>query len=153
VPGHSDLQTFAVDFEHEIQAKLEAWQRYDGFSRGEWRRGIAGRSRISATALERSMYQLLERVQAGEVVYQKLQLRGIVSHSWLVLGMVPVENGLELTVWDSNYLSPQRHVYRQGMTSLFYNGTPFVPYTEYFAEHARLQRVAREHCEQPLSRR
>ncbi len=153
VPGYSDLQTFAVDFEDEIQKKLEAWQRYDGFSRGQWRRGLAGRSTTTAAGLERSMDKLYERILDGEVVYQKLQLRGIVAHAWLVLAMTPFDGGYELTVWDSNYLTPQRHVYRQGMTHLTYNGTQFVPYTEYWVEFERLQRVAREHCTQTTSRR
>lgn len=146
VPGYSDLETFSVDFQQAIQTKLEEWQAADGFWRGAWQTGLEGTTRVPAAKLSSMMDQLYARVRAKQVVYQKLQLPGIVSHAWLVLGMTKEVDGYTLFVHDSNYHGVRAHRYRLGMTNLLYGSDPFVPYTEQTEELSALENVVRAFC-------
>lgn len=147
IPGYANLASFAADFQSEIQDKLEAWQRYEGFSRGEWRRSLRGSSSVSPNHLKTLMDDLYAMVSEGKVVYQKLQIPGIVSHAWLVLSMTPTADGYELLVHDSNYLTLQRHTYRYGMRNMPYAGDQvFVPYSEQRLELTRLERAVTKYC-------
>jgi hypothetical protein len=149
IPGYPNLQSFAADFESEIQAKLEAWQRYEGINRGQWRRGLRGRTSVSPDHLKDLMDDLYSMVVEGKVVYQKLQIPGIVSHAWLVLGMTPTADGYELLVHDSNFLDLKRHTYRYGMRNMPYvSDQVFVPYSEQRLELTRLERVVTNYCDE-----
>ncbi len=148
VPGYTNLHDFSRDFESEIQGTLNHWQRSEGVG-GAWIRGLRGASNVTASSMERAMHALYDLVEVQkQVVYQKLQMPGIVAHAWLVIGMRPTSNGYSLTVIDSNYFGPTTHTYRKGMTNMPYGGgNHFVPYTEYQAEGQRLRDIVSRHCQ------
>jgi hypothetical protein len=152
VPGYQNLYQFSVDYHQEIQRKLNEWQRNDGLLRARWTQGLSGSSATEAQQLEAMMDELYERVQAGEVVYQMLQMPGITAHAWLVLDMRPVTGwaqGYELQVSDSNFPGEvRRHHYYRGDASISYHGmTRFVPYTRETNEEERLRQRLSETCQ------
>lgn len=147
VPGFSSLYDFSRSFDYLILRELEAWQRKDGFVNQQWVAGLSGSSNIKPEALQARMDELFVRVQAGEVVYQKLQMPGVVAHAWLVIGMTKTSDGYQLLVLDSNTYAPDTYTYRQGMTSFNYHGfTHFVPYTGKTKEEAKLKRIVAKDC-------
>lgn len=147
VPGFANLLNFSRAYDELILKELEAWQRKDGFVNQQWVAGLSGSSNIKPEALERRMDELFARVQNGEVVYQKLQMPGVVAHAWLVLGMTQTAAGYRLLVLDSNTYTPDTYDYEKGMTSFDYHGfTHFVPYTGKTKEETKLKRIVAEDC-------
>lgn len=147
VPGFANLYDFSRSHDDLILRELEAWQRKDGFINQQWVAGLSGSSENRPEALEKKMDDLFARIQAGEVVYQKLQMPGVVAHAWLVLGMTQTSDGYQLLVLDSNTYSPDTYTYRKGMTSFNYFGySHFVPYTGKTKEEAKLRRIVAKDC-------
>ncbi len=148
IPGFANLYDFSRSFDDLILRELEAWQRKDGFINQQWVAGLSGSSNIKPEAMQKRMDELFVRVQLGEVVYQKLQMPGVVAHAWLVMGMTQIEDGgYRLLVLDSNTYAPDTYTYRPGMTSLNYHGfTHFVPYTGKTKEEAKLKRIVAKDC-------
>jgi hypothetical protein len=150
IPGSKDLLEFSYSWGQFILNELEAWQRKDGLLRQQWIRGLSGSTSIKPEAMERRMDELFARIQNGEVVYQKLQLPGVVAHAWLVLSMMPTPTGYTMQVLDSNFGYPTSFTYERGMTSLEYYGYGrFVPYTEQTKEEVRLRRILQSECDLP----
>lgn len=147
VPGFANLYDFSRSYDDLILRELEAWQRKDGFINQQWVAGLSGSSENKPEALEKKMNDLFVRIQAGEVVYQKLQMPGVVAHAWLVLGMTQTSDGYQLLVLDSNTYAPDTYTYRKGMTSFNYHGfSYFVPYTGKTKEEAKLKRIVAKDC-------
>lgn len=149
IPGFKNFFEFSSTFRHLVQDRLEAWQRGDGLLRQSWITGLAGGTNTSAEKLEERMDDLFQEISKGEVVYQKLQLKGIIAHAWLVIDMSKTSDGYEISVIDSNYpLSTNSYRYRRGMTSLHYPyfGS-FVPYTHKENEEEKIQRVVAKFCD------
>jgi hypothetical protein len=147
IPGFSDLNSFSRFYEPEIQDLLNDWQLEDGVVNQSWIVGLKGDSEVEPEELQKRMNELYQRISDGEVVYQKLQLPGIVAHAWLVMGMIKHSDGYTLKVIDSNYNSIQTHEYRYGDTSLRYSyfGN-FVPYTDNTREERRLREAREKFC-------
>jgi len=153
VPGFRNLQDFSRYHYAEIQNKLEDWQETDGILNFQWVAGLSGSSQVNEDQLSRKMDELFERVSRGEVVYQKLQMPGIVAHAWLVVGMERVDgNSYRLKVIDSNYNSIMTHTYRPGMKSMG-SYDSFVPYTGKVKEERRLRRILTRECADFISAR
>jgi hypothetical protein len=147
VPGFANLYDFSRSYDDLILKELEAWQRKDGFVNQQWVAGLSGSSTNKPEALAEKMDELFVRVQSGEVVYQKLQMPGVVAHAWLVVGMTQIEDGYRLLVLDSNTYSPDTYTFRKGMTYLNYHGfSHFVPYTGKTKEEAKLKRIVAKDC-------
>ena len=148
IPGFSNFNDFSYAYYSEIQEQLEKWQKFDGLVLQQWVVGLAGGSETSEQALSDSMDELYEQVSAGDVVYQKLQIKGITAHAWLVIDMVKTAKGYELSVVDSNYPSSTNSFnFEHGDTSLYsYSYGNFVPYTGKDSELSRLKSIVRKYC-------
>ncbi len=152
IPGFSNFYDFSRAYRNEIQEQLEKWQKFDGILMQQWVVGLAGASEVSAENLKGKMDELYNDVADGDIVYQKLQIKGIVAHAWLVIDMEKTSNGYELSVIDSNYpYSTNRYVYEEGDTS-FHHGYygNFVPYTGKQGELRRLKSIVEDHCKRVL---
>ncbi len=148
IPGFSSFREFSRAYQNEIQETLEKWQKVDGFIRQQWVVGLAGSSEVSAENLKEKMDELYSDVSTGDIIFQKLQIKGITAHAWLVMDMEKTSNGYELLVVDSNYpLSTNRYIYEEGDTSFQYPyyGS-FVPYTGNSSELKRLKSVVARYC-------
>jgi len=159
IPGYDDLQLFTGDYRHLIQTELEQWQIRDGFLNQAWIRGISGRSSLSARALKSQMDKIYSRFTDAtadqDVLWLLLQIKGIVSHASLLVGMTPTANGgYHLEMVDSNV--PQGIVtyeYQNGDTSLtpdsplgYENSFSMVPYLGYDQDLTRIHRALRNYC-------
>jgi hypothetical protein len=148
IPGFKNFNDFSRENYSLIQAELEAWQRTDGFVRQSWIVGLSGSHQVSAVEMRKRMDELYDYV-VGEkkIAYNKLQIKGITAHAWLVVDMRRDHNGYELDIIDSNYGYVQTYKYTQGMQS-FYHGYygDFVPYLEQTREQTKLEKTVTQFC-------
>lgn len=146
IPGFKNLNEFSIAYGNQIQSKLNDWQRSDGLLKASWVKGLSGSSEISAEEMSQRMDELFERVQRGEIVYQMLQMPGVVAHAWLVTGMEKTYDGYRLQVIDSNS-GTEIYTFRNGMTTFNYmNWYKFVPYTGQLGEEQKLSSKLIEFC-------
>lgn len=132
-----------------IQTELNNWQLYDGIVLGKWIDGLRGSTTVRALELKKSMDELFEYVSVKKkVAYQKLQIKGITSHAWLIVGTTKTEKGMEIGYIDSN--SPKmskNYTYLIGDTSFNTKSYGnFVPYLEFKREEIRLETIAKSFC-------
>ncbi len=149
VPGYQNFEEFTKENQKFIQAELNDWQIYDGVVLGGWMDGLKGDTKTEAPLLEKMMKEVFEYVAVKKKIgYQKLQIKGITSHAWLVVGMKKSDSGFEIGYLDSN--SPRmslNYSYKSGDTSFFIKGYGnFVPYLEFKREEERLTAAARTYC-------
>jgi hypothetical protein len=149
IPGYSNFNEFSYSHYADILRELEKWQKGDGFARGQWIRGLAGKSTVSADKMREMMDELYQYVEVkGNIAYQKLQLKGIVAHAWLVVSMKKTTNGYVLSVIDSNNPSQtESYTYSNGDTNFSYQGYgEFTPYLEREKELENVQKTIRKTC-------
>ena len=147
VPGFSHLWEFSSHFEPEIQRVLDDWQLEDGFIKQKWVLGIKGSLLISAQKLEKMMHQTYDKFQRGELIFQRVQVKGITNHAWLVQSMRPTSDGYLFQVIDSNYLYLKNYHYTFG-DRVFYDTYwgRVVPYTAQRREEKKLRRIRKKYC-------
>lgn len=149
IPGHHNFEEFSSENQKLIQSELNDWQIYDGVVLGSWIDGLKGNTKIKPELLSQMMKEVFDYVAVKKkIAYQKLQIKGITSHAWLVVGMRKTENGFELGYLDSN--SPRmslNYSYKTGDTSFTIKGYgDFVPYLEFKREEERIAAAARSFC-------
>lgn len=150
VPGFFNVNDFTSKNNQAIQRELEAWQIYDGVILGQWIDGINGRTKIKPDLLKGKMDELYQYVEMkNKIAYQKLQIKGITSHAWLVVSVKPMPSGYDLELIDSNHArETQYYSYKFGDDSFFIKQYGnFVPYLEYTREEGRLLNVGKKFCE------
>lgn len=149
IPGFSHFSEFSSAYQKEIQTELNAWQLFDGVVLGSWIDGLKGTTKVKAELLEKMMKTLYQYVEVDKkIAYQKLQIKGITSHAWLVVGMKPGPHGFEIGLIDSNKPTMSRNYsYKIGDTSFFEKSYgDFVPYLEFTREELRISSVAKKFC-------
>lgn len=149
IPGYHNFEEFSSENQKLIQAELNDWQIYDGVVLGSWIDGLKGDTKIRPELLSAMLKEVFEYVEVKKkIAYQKLQIKGITSHAWLVVGMKKTETGFELGYLDSN--SPRmslNYSYKNGDSSFFIKGYgDFVPYLEFKREEERIASVAKTFC-------
>lgn len=149
IPGFKNFLEFSTHFEKEIQNELEAWQRFESL-RFTWIRGLRGSTRVSAQWMQELMDDLYEETEVnGNMSYQKLQMKGLTAHAWLVVNMKKFDNGYDLEVVDSNNQNMTKvYQYRHGDKNLLYkNNSPFTPYLEHTFEMEKINSTIKEACQ------
>lgn len=147
--GFNSFNDFTKNYQSQIQSELNNWQLYDGIVLGGWIDGIKGDTKIPAHELQTKMEELFQYVEVQKkVAYQKLQIKGITSHAWLVTDIKKTESGYDLGYLDSN--DPMRlnlYRYKMGDESFNIKGYGnFVPYLEFKREEDKLNQVANNFC-------
>lgn len=149
IPGFNNFSEFSEAYQKEILAELESWQLYDGVVLGSWIDGLKGDTKVKPEVLKSMMDKVYSYVEVDKkIAYQKLQIKGITSHAWLITDMKKADNGYEIGLLDSN--NPRQcesYSYKFGEDSFFEKGYGnFVPYLEFTREEQRLTSVARTYC-------
>jgi hypothetical protein len=149
IPGYHNFSEFTERNKDLIQSELNNWQLYDGVILGKWIDGLRGSTKVESSVLQDFMADLFNYVSVKKkVAYQKLQIKGITSHAWLVVGVLKTEKGMEIGYIDSN--SPKmskNYTYLNGDTSFYTKSYgDFVPYLEFKREEARLAAIAKSFC-------
>lgn len=151
IPGFRNLYEFSNYYSHEIIEKLEDWQRSDTVMKFSWFKGMVRNVELPPEKLEEKMHDLYKRVQDGEVVYQMLQMPGVVAHAWLVVGMRPTSSGYIISAVDSNFPGgPVEFPYYFGSKTIDYigdlSGYTFVPHAGNTKEERKLRRKMERAC-------
>lgn len=149
IPGFSNFAEFSEVYKKEIQSELDSWQLYDGVVLGSWIDGLKGDTSVKPEVLKAMMEKVFQYVSVEKkIAYQKLQIKGITSHAWLIVGISPGPSGYEVGYLDSN--SPRmslNYSYKFGDTSFNQKSYGnFVPYLEFTREEERLQSIAKKFC-------
>lgn len=149
IPGYQNWSEFSYSFRAEIQRELDKWQKGDGILKFNWVIGLKGSSSVKPEKMKDMMDELYEYVEGeGNIAYQKLQIKGVVAHAWLVINMTKTAKGYDLQILDSNYPNQTlKYEYRRGMTNFnhyFYGN--FVPYLERTGEMTKLTNVIMKKC-------
>lgn len=149
IPGFSNFSEFTEAYKKEILSELESWQLYDGVILGSWIDGLKGNTKVKPDVLKNMMTKLYNYVEVEKrVAYQKLQIKGITSHAWLIVGMHPGPNGYEIGLIDSNNPKmTENYTYKFADESFFEKSYGnFVPYLEFTREEERISSVAKTFC-------
>lgn len=149
IPGFTNFSEFTEIHKKEILAELEAWQIYDGVVLGSWVDGLKGDTKVKPEILKSMMDKVYQYVEVEKkIAYQKLQIKGITAHAWLIIGMKEGPNGYEVGFIDSN--SPKQclnYSYKIGDESFFNKSYGnFVPYLEFTREETRITSVGKTFC-------
>lgn len=150
IPGYKNFREFSQNHQSEIQRELEKWQKGDGIVKFNWVIGLKGDNEVSAEKMKKMMDELYDYVEVqGNIAYEKLQIKGITAHAWLVVNMKKTAKGYDLEVIDSNF-QQQTSIYKyvEGMTSFrhYYYGN-FTPYLERKGEMEKVQLAVMKQCE------
>ncbi len=147
VPGYRSLREFSLAYDDLIQKELEGWQIGNTLI-FRWIAGLTGVTQNSPDNMAKRMRKLFRDVTTGKVVYQKLQLKGIAAHAWLVVGIKFIDGGYQLQVIDSNYSYVKKFYYYYGDPGIYHApyGGYFVPYTEQESELKKLNRIGSDYC-------
>ncbi|MBC7714271.1 MAG: hypothetical protein H7177_13085 [Rhizobacter sp.] len=149
IPGFANFSDFSTAYTKEILAELESWQLYDGVILGSWIDGLKGDTKVASEELQKMMATTFKYIEVSKkIAYQKLQIKGITSHAWLMIGMKPGPNGFEIGLIDSNNpRMSENYSYKIGDESFFEKGYGnFVPYLEFTREEERLTSVGKSFC-------
>lgn len=149
IPGFRNFSEFSRTHRDLIQRELEKWQKSDGIVKFNWVIGLSGSNEVAAEELSTMMDELYDYVEVqGNIAYEKLQIKGVTAHAWLVINMKKVNKGYDLEILDSNYPSQTNvYRYREGMTSFYhtYYGN-FVPYLERKSEMDQVMMAVLKKC-------
>lgn len=150
IPGYRSFSEFSYYHQRQIQRELEKWQKGDGIVKFNWVIGLSGDNVVSAEKMKEMMDELYDYVEVqGHIAYQKLQIKGVTAHAWLVINMRKTADGYDLETLDSNF--PNRtNIYRysQGMTSFnHYHYGRFTPYLERKGEMDKIVLSIMKQCE------
>ena len=152
VSGYSDLETFSRDYKSEIQSVLNQWQKIDGIINFQWLRGISGRSELGMHQMQERMDDVFKHYRSSPVpVWVMAQIKGITSHSFLILNMEKRMNGYDLDVIDSNKpMETIRIEYYHGDKNLRPPGVryTFVPYVGFQNDFRKISKALKQHCPQ-----
>lgn len=149
IPGFSNFSEFSETYKKEILTELENWQLYDGVILGSWIDGLKGDTKVKPEILSSMMDKVYSYVEVDKkIAYQKLQIKGITSHAWLIVGMKKMTQGYEIGLIDSN--NPrmcENYSYKVGDESFFQKSYGnFVTYLEFTREEERISHVAKTFC-------
>lgn len=150
IPGFDSFYDFTKTYQDEIQKELNAWQIYDGLVLGGWIDGLEGDTKVAPDALKSMMNELHDYVtNKKKIAYQKLQIKGITSHAWLVTNTKMHETGMDIGYIDSNDpVATNFYSYKNGDESFFVKGYGnFVPYLEFKREEERISNLGKAYCQ------
>ncbi len=152
IPGFTDFYSFSKAYVKAIQLELNSWQIHDGVVRGRWYPALTKPYQIDPLKLKVQMDQLYAQVQKGRVVFQMLQLKGIIAHGWLVTAMVKNGSGYQISIVESN--NPDQTIeffYEEGDSYLIFSfekgeNYRFVPYTDYESDLNQMYKSMGNFC-------
>ena len=150
IPGFADFYSFTKAYESEVQNVLEIWQREDGFFNQQWVRGISGKYELPAPEMKIRMDTLHEQfLKSPHPIWIMAQIKGVESHSFLVLAMNPIENGYDLEVIDSNVPGQRKlFTYQVGQKFLKHpkDKYSFVPYLGFQKDYQLIEASIEKQC-------
>lgn len=154
INGFKNVEEFSQVYKKQIITELENWQLYEGVVLSAWIQGLKGNHSIAPQEMLTRMNALYSYVANNhKIAYQKLQIKGITAHAWLVTDIKKTNYGYVLGVIDSNRPNQSMmYTYTIGdrsFSSKSYGS--FVPYLEFTREEERLVTIAKKYCNRSFS--
>lgn len=149
IPGYVDVEEFTTENKDLIQKELNDWQLFDGVIHSAWIDGLSGNTKVKPNRLKKMMNDVYEFVAIKKkVAYEKLQIKGIMSHAWLIVGMKKMPEGYDVGFIDSNKPNMTNiYSYKDGDSSFYLKSYGnFVPYLEFTREEVRLTNAGKVFC-------
>lgn len=150
ISGFNNFSEFTATYQKEIQSVLEAWQREDGFFNHQWIRGISGNYELPAEKMKERMNILYDQfLKSPQPIWIMAQIKGVESHAFLVLDMLPTNTGFDLKVIDSNAPTrTKKFEYLDGHTFLQHpqDNYSFVPYLGFQNDFELIKTSANKYC-------
>ncbi len=108
IGGFNNWSAFTLAYQSQIQRYLNQWQNEDAFIRQAWINGLENRKSLknkkAADRLEQQVREIANEVlNHNQIVYAKLPMKFPTAHAWLIYNIVPVENGYDFWLIDSNF--------------------------------------------------
>ncbi len=151
IHGFADFYSFSQKYQQEIQSSLEAWQREDGFLNQQWIRGVSGKYELGPLAMKERMDTLHDQFKKSvHPVWIMAQIKGIESHSFLLLKMQQTATGYDLLVIDSNFpLENKVFSYEMGDKFLKHSKDKysFVPYLGFQKDYVSINGTLDTFCQ------
>jgi hypothetical protein len=151
VPGFKNFFEFSQRYQIQIQSLLEAWQREDGFINQQWLRGISGKYELGPAAMRDRMDTLFDQFKRSmKPVWIMAQIKGIESHSFLLVDMQATNEGYELLVIDSNFPLENKIIsYQTGQKNLKHpkDKYAFVPYLGFQKDFISIEKGLNHYCQ------
>lgn len=151
IPGFNNFFDFTQRYQPKIQSLLEAWQREDGFINQQWLRGISGKYELEPAAMRDRMNTLYDQFKRSmKPVWIMAQIKGIESHSFLLVDMQQTNDGYELLVIDSNFPLENKVIsYHVGQKNLKHpkDKYSFVPYLGFQKDFISIERGVSHFCQ------
>ena len=151
IPGFANFYDFTKANQEQIQSFLNDWQKFDGFFNMQWVRGISGSSKLSSAQMEAQMKKVYDFYKTSPLpVWIMAQIKGVTSHSFLVVNMVSLPRGYDFTVIDSN--SPLKTYtlhYQFGDEAISHTSFKytFVPYVGFQKDYESIGSALKAHCQ------
>jgi hypothetical protein len=149
IPGFKYFSEFSFYHKNMIQLELNAWQIYDGIVNASWIEGLKGNTTIDSNELSEMMMNLHRYTNYEyKMGFTKLQIEGITSHAWLIIGSQKIQNGLIISYIDSNDPQlTQKYTYHFGENSFYTKDYGhFIPYLTFKREEKRLENIGLKYC-------
>lgn len=107
IPGYNNFKEFTLDWNKEIQSKLEAWQLEDGALKWAWIEGLSGSTTADPSVIAKTLNFVVQRAEDnGALEYTMWQFPGITAHASINIGGWNKGNTYGVTHLDSNF--PQK---------------------------------------------
>ncbi len=155
IPGFKNFDSFTQAHQKEVQKLLEGWQKEDGFLNQQWARGISGKYELEPKAMQERMNSLYQQfLDSPHPVWVMAQIKGISSHAFLILDMVPVGKGYEVKVIDSNYPTQTKsftYVYGQKFLKHPKDKYSFIPYLGFQKDFDVILASVKDYCGEILN--
>jgi hypothetical protein len=150
IPGFENFEAFTAYFQTDVQAELEKWQKIDGFLNHQWIRGLSGNYQLPSQTLQNHMDKLYQAFKVSpHPIWIMAQMKGIESHSFLVMDMSENGHGYDLSVIDSNKPKSIRKInYQVGdkSVSLTDGKKEFIPYLGFQGDWLKLNETLSQFC-------
>ena len=148
IPGYSDFESFTRDHTVVTQKMLNLWQKIDGFINFQWIRGISGQYKLDPFDMKKRMDNVYDYFTKTSVpVWLMAQIKGITSHSLLLLNMTQRLDGYDLTIIDSNHpLETLKIEYYIGDEYLKNDNYSFVPYVGFQNDFSKIFGALSKRC-------
>lgn len=150
IPGYENFYQFTRANHKYIQSLFENWQIQDGLYNQEWIRGLSGDWELPADKMKVRMDTLFRQFNKSiQPMWIMAQMKGVTSHSFIVLGMTKTENGYSMRLIDSK--DPSRtKTYEYKVGQRFIRGnfetSSFVPYLGFQKDFLLITKAIERKC-------
>ena len=151
IPGYASFNDFSRDYEREIIARLEAWQRSDGFLHFRWVDGLKGHWRVAPghAPIDHDEHRRRSSTSSTACCSRSCTSTASLRTRYLVIGSRKTAQGYDIDLIDSNHPTETLTIsYHVGQTSLYTADgcEAFVPYLDFDGDMGHINGALQRFC-------